>query len=392
MMRFLIFLFLTLPAYGQFGFIRHVHRDNRTNIPIAGLQQSLWVNTGGIVGNNTIANGRWLHTFKGPTVVTMVRYSVNAIGTSNEIKFKVWRGLATNNYIFVGESEKITNSVAATNDYWLVASISAQENDTFGFWQSGGATPLGIRFSNRTATRMHFTALDVTATQAPWVTQSEGVTYNVNVYGLGPALGYLTDSQMTGYPNYYPHMAIAATDGATTATNRPSNGVPYKVWQAMPFNYIQYGRGQQTMHWVNNTAMPVFTNDNPAHAWLHGVGGNDITLGTNYANYEIELNAIRAKIPRNKRMWMTSILPGAVYDDTEAATRRTFNTNNAAWCQRNGVYWVDLESTFGSNRVSTSHTDDLKPEYDSGDGAHMSALGNDKYAEVVRGIVRSYVK
>jgi len=75
-------------------------------------------------------------------------------------------------------------------------------------------------------------------------------------------------------------------------------------------------------------------------------------------------------------LFIDEILPDSNFNDTLAATIRTFNTNYAAWAiGKSRVRIVSCWAALGQVRGSTGLKDDLKTSYDSGDGVHPNATG-----------------
>lgn len=82
-----------------------------------------------------------------------------------------------------------------------------------------------------------------------------------------------------------------------------------------------------------------------------------------------------------------SIFPRNDVNDTLAGTRRTWNgdieTLVEGYNLDNNFHFINLDSTLGKIRVSTGELDDLKDEYDCGDGLHLNTAGCQVVAQTI---------
>jgi len=108
--------------------------------------------------------------------------------------------------------------------------------------------------------------------------------------------------------------------------------------------------------------------------WFH-CGVNDIAGSRTWNQVSADLDAIYA-LCGTVPMFVDEILPDTNFNDTQAATIRTFNANYAAWAVcKDTVRIVPCWSALGQTRVATGLGDDLNSAYDSGDGVHPNAAG-----------------
>lgn len=364
MKHFLPILIIAQLVCG-FGFFRprHVHSGRITQM--SGLTESVWVNSAGAVG---------LFEYADESNKTKVRTSgqsqyarVWVRATSGTWTLAHIRGLATNSFAFITETTFVP---ATTGTNQVPAVFTLEEGDLTSMTLPNGTA--SISFTSSGAGVAGITSRGTNAHQGSgtWiyaVTTGTGLALNYGLYGYGPALGVVGDSNPSGFPGYFPFLV-----------GQNIGGVGTNVWTHMLRNrhgyrahMKNYAVGGQTAFFVNNTEMPVVQVDVPK-VLLYQCNGNDIVLGTNSSASLAQTLEARRKHPGP--FYMMSIFPGNAYTDAEHLARRQMNTNLFLLARSNGAFFFDWDPIVGTNRTSTGQLDDLKPEYNF-DGAHLTWIG-----------------
>lgn len=103
-------------------------------------------------------------------------------------------------------------------------------------------------------------------------------------------------------------------------------------------------------------------------------GVNDISNGVAWNTALTSINSCKSYADSiGARFFIDSVFPDTNFDDTKAATVRTWNANYANWASTNGAYFINTHDLMGQLRISTGFLDDLK--YNCGDGIHTTTNG-----------------
>jgi hypothetical protein len=83
------------------------------------------------------------------------------------------------------------------------------------------------------------------------------------------------------------------------------------------------------------------------------------------------------------------LLPWTNGSDGQAGTVRTWNANLAVWCAANGAHLIECHDPMGQVRISTGELDDMKTAYNQ-DGVHLSTVGVDALAQIIKTAFQAY--
>ena len=146
-----------------------------------------------------------------------------------------------------------------------------------------------------------------------------------------------------------------------------------------PITYENHALGGETFDWVATTGLTRIISP-PANVLIH-CGINDIADSITWASVKASLDTIKATVGDGRGLFIDEILPATTYNDTIAATIRTWNSDLAIWCSNNGAHLILCHDAMGQIRPSTGELDDLLVVYDK-DGVHLSQDGVDAMATI----------
>lgn len=117
-------------------------------------------------------------------------------------------------------------------------------------------------------------------------------------------------------------------------------------------------------------------------------GTNDLNGGVGWGTVSANITTmLEACKVQSTIVVYVSIFPRNDINDTLAGTRRTWNSSIETLVETynidNNFHFINLDSVLGKIRLTTGELDDLKDEYNSGDGVHLNTLGCQAVAQAV---------
>jgi lysophospholipase L1-like esterase len=173
-----------------------------------------------------------------------------------------------------------------------------------------------------------------------------------------------------------------------------SNSVPYKLGQLLGVsNYQNLGVNAQRTAQIDDRMPTDLTNLLPDLIIINA-GRNDLSGGvgeaTFLANYTTMLDSAKAQ---SNNVLVLSIYPATSDSDSEANTRRTWNTSLESLVNgyTDNFHFLNVDEVLGVIRVSTGEYDDINPLYLGGvsDGIHLNEDGNQALAQAIATYITS---
>lgn len=365
--------------------------QNTTNLQrVIGLVTNSWTHAtavGSGAGGRTFLNGATQTAITNNCIqdgyIEKVFAYVSQVGTSQQLKFKVFRYDGTN-FNMISESETIdVSGSAGFREFSLSSPMIARPGDQLGFWVNGDSTEgnqCQIGSNSGSANDTIYTTGDVTTSNA--FTNSASSILNISGHGKRPWICITGDSiaKGSGYDSFLADSPISGPAWSTTYWDRQPL---YDLQLIQPsVKYQNHGKGSMTFAWVLSTGTPSALLHDSEILQIH-CGVNDISASRTWASVESDLDGIKALVANkgsNTCLVVNEILPWTNGTDEQAATIRTWNTNLATWCSANGAVLFPIHDDFGKLRVSTGFLDDLKSEYNL-DGIHPNSTGSKFWAQ-----------
>lgn len=230
-------------------------------------------------------------------------------------------------------------------------------------------------------------------------TVTSTTTIRVEVTQPNPKMLFFGDSIISGvHENSSPlHCSYACNtiDGAFSRSPDIEwhiKTIPYKLAELLGLNEWQnLGVNSNRTTQITQRLPTDVNNCLPDLVVIEG-GTNDLNGGVGWGTVSANLTTMfeALKLQSNIVIYL-GIFPRSDIDDTKAGTRRTWNdsiqTLVGTYNIDNNFHFIDLDSVLGQIRVSTGELDDLKDEYDCGDGVHL----NDAGCQVVAQSVYNYL-
>ncbi len=254
--------------------------------------------------------------------------------------------------------------------------------------------PTGNNVYWRTGTRslkVGYVSGDVT-TDNTFFTRSGTVSaIELDVLGYKPYLALLGDSIMEGSGNgtqlWYglydtSHPAYILTTPGGAATSDPGSVVRSTFETGTELQYQNLALGSTAWQRSATTGAALCAAVKPYKTMVL-CGTNDVPTLT-WAQVETYMDTTLSVLTAGgSKMVLCEILPRNTYDDTQAATIRTWNTNYATWCAANNVTLIPCHDAMGQVRGSTGEIDDLATAYNK-DGIHLTTAGVAALAAILK--------
>lgn len=388
-------------TFGDTAFVGGLATDTRwadsgDNRLLGGLDLAEWRYDAAdnYVGTYTANTAGPMGMVRTPGTITSLKWWCKAVDASLKgYKIKLLRTQGTNLFDVVYSTTTQT-AVEGTNEITGLA-WSVLEGDQLAWWAEDADTKINCT---------HIVDLwpSIAGTSGYSTGEASGNGYSattpgvdaipcIAAYGIGPALLYLGDSILTGWPNYAPFLGGLTSDLRNQGL--ASNSIPWRVKNAegLSASYLDCCSGKGIAYWLNTTNSLWATNAGAKVAWVL-VGVNDIGAGWTWDDFCTNLVSIRSKFGASNPFFISEILPANTLDDTQSGTARSWNSKLFYWANTNSAICVsNIHDAFGQNRESTSQLDNLKADY-SADGVHLNNAGLAEYAKWVKTNVSSYLK
>lgn len=202
---------------------------------------------------------------------------------------------------------------------------------------------------------------------------------------LGASVAGIGDSIMAGYPYYSPPI-----DGGPSGD---PNKDPMAILKTTSGDTLSVTNlGHDAYKWSQIDAS-IKTNIPASTTWVIAhCGINDIDQGVTWASALSSLNSIKTYCDSiGAKFVLDEIFPDSNFSDANAAIVRQWNVNYANWASTNGAYLLHTHDAMGQIRLSTGEKDDLKTDFDSGDGVHLSVSGRTSWMAMVWNFLHSRI-
>ena len=247
---------------------------------------------------------------------------------------------------------------------------------------------------------------DAPANSYNWSAQTPAYTTTsiaCECYTTPPKFAMWGDSLTSGYydTTFVPtgairHASYCGYDVYTRSVDieNVSNSVPYKLGQLLGVsNYQNLGVNAQRTAQIDDRMPTDLTNLLPDLIIINA-GRNDLSGGvgeaTFLANYTTMLDSAKAQ---SNNVLVLSIYPATSDSDSEANTRRTWNTSLESLVNgyTDNFHFLNADEVLGVIRVSTGEYDDINPLYLGGvsDGIHLNEDGNQALAQAIATYITS---
>lgn len=354
--------------------------DLTTLVSVAGYEQSAWATGGNVVGT---AGGLTFilpsRAFRQNGVVRQVRVNVAGVSLAEpDWKLKIFRhNYRTATFDFVGERTFTPGVFTGLQTFDLASPIAVQQGDVPGLLL--GDSNSRIYYSGTPTLATRYTTGDIiTSSTFP----TTGAWYiELECFSNRPYLAVTGDSifggNAAGADRWYPPSAptaVVPTNPGGNPSAQPSQRV---AAASLGLEQQNAAKGSQQWAWIvaNGGGFDLATATDP-HTVIIMAGVNDLAGGTPWATVEANLATLLTKWGASSiaRLIVCGIMPWTNGSDAQAATRRAWNTDMAAWCATNGATFLPTDAAMGQIRPATGQLDDLKDAYDQ-DGVHLTMAG-----------------
>lgn len=323
--------------------------------------------------------------------ITSVKYLANEADAAG-MRIGVFRpnGAAWDN---VGWSEAFTTVAGVTTTRVLTTPIAGvQPGDVLGFWIAGTEVTAGsIGCVSTGGDGVKWDAGQITGTAHTFGNTLATFYLSLEAFGLAPVAGLAGDSLPSGHGGGSPWNEFFDVTNALSGDVSREIGFRIRAIRGSSWTYQSVASGSKTMNDVAVSQLPAILAGTGTHESIgmsvqyiiiHALV-NDIQAGRSWAAIEANLDSILAQagtIP----LFIDNCAPDSNFDNTHAATVRTFNANLSAWAiGKPTVHIVNVWALLGSLRVSTGFNDDLAAVNDIGDGVHWSLTGATTVANAI---------
>jgi lysophospholipase L1-like esterase len=201
----------------------------------------------------------------------------------------------------------------------------------------------------------------------------------------GPLIALAGDSIASGYPSFTPKFAGGGTESGNTAYDLARRLQTVRAITATNFAWP----GHRWDQVLNNDLVPALAT-RPKYVFVH-CGINDIAQSVSWSTAQSNMDGVLAKcVSSNAVLLVGQLFPDSAVNATVAATVRTWNTNYATWAAGKNPAQVRLitdASGFQQTRPATGYPDDLKAEFDYGDGVHLTLAGYEYWDDTLSALL-----
>lgn len=323
--------------------------------------------------------------------IVQVRFYTAALTGVTAINVKVWRKDGTT-YDLVATSANLLSSVTASSLNSVTVSLAGvQEGDFIGGRITYSAASAQVLRSKAVASGTTYSVVNSTpaSTDFDWEgqTAAAGVIVPIECSMAAPFFIAIGDSIMSGR---IPHISFADFYQDVTSI---SSQMPYSVGRALGYTYQNLGISGQTIGQVASRFVVDVVGAAPQFVILEG-GVNDLLGGGSVSSiltaYTNCLSACTNATPPIVPV-ICGILPFRTYggggaSDTASADADTINATLAAMAANYSGIFVDpsqLGIFYSAGAAGNKWK--LNPDFDGGDGIHLSARGQAAWANLVLG-------
>lgn len=293
----------------------------------------------------------------------------------------------------VGWSEVFNTVAGVTTLRVLTTPIAGvQPGDVLGYWIAGTEVTSGsIGTVTSGGDGIKWDAGLITGTAHTFGNTISAFSLPLEAFGVSPYAAIAGDSLPSGHGGGSPWNEFFDGTNALSGDVSRELGFRIRAIRGTSWTYQAVCSGSKTMADVDSTQLPAIlagtgTHESqgmhPLYIIIHALV-NDIAAGRTWGSIQANLDSILSQagsIP----LFINNCAPDSNFDDTKAATVRTFNSNLVAWAAgKPTVHVIDVWSLLGSLRVSTGQNDNLAAINDIGDGIHWSLTGVSTVATAV---------
>ena len=360
-------------------------------VPIAGYEDDDWtipVNLNGLTTGRTVMQR--IRGARSNVGIKEIKLHIKAVGDSSTWQFVVFEdnGSSVYNQVFTEDISVIVGdqTIPIVGSHVLdpgqLVGLKVPINGTVGLKNTVSNDP--VIFENALVTTGTFSNSTTNSIMTLLVFGSEptvAVTGDSIIAGSNGAEKFFTyfDSGST-IPDYVPGELDAAINQIIFQVNIKDSSITYQ----------NLAQGGQTFDWVDTVAMNEVISVKPKILIIHA-GTNDIDNGVIWSSVEASLDSISGKLPSGTQLFIDEILPRNDWNDTKAATSRTYNTNLQIWCNANDATLIVCHDALGKIRSSTGELDDLKDEFNL-DDVHLTLDGVKLMAHLIHKSLLNFVK
>lgn len=359
------------PLFSTEAVIARWNADKGSRTLYGGLNQSAGgsaLGGGGGAGRVFVLDSK-KHRIRQDGFIRSVKLSLFSTYTgdkSNSLKALVFRDNGAG-YTLVSQSELLSPAnTTATQTFTLATPIACQKGDVEAIWVKG-FSDLNIRGGALTGAKVRYQ--DGEALPGTWA-DIANFGMDVSFEGQSPFIISTGDSIMAGYNTGSPwHTHYDALGISGTPTSDPMTSVQNAIPGLSYQNFCHAGTT-----WADAVGKVAAINSAGSRAVIAAYGVNDISAGRLLSAIEADMNAFRAGLSPDKKLFIREVLPWTAGNDTHAAATRSLNANYASWCAANDAILIRTHDAMGQVRASTGELDDLKTSY-SLDGVHLTSAG-----------------
>lgn len=374
------------PLFSTESVIARWNADTGSRSLYGGLDQSAGSSAlgGGAGAGRLFVLDSEKHRIRQDGLVRSVKLSLYATYTgdkSNSLKALVLRE-SWSGYTLVSQSELLSPAnTTGTQTFTLATPIACQKGDVGAIWVKGFYPDLNIRGGALTGAKVRYQ--DGETLPGTW-TDIENFGMDVVFEGQSPFIVSTGDSILAGYNTATPwHTHYDALGISGAPASDPMDAVADAISGLGYQNFCQAGTT-----WADAVSKVAAINSVGSRAVIAAYGVNDISAGRSMSAIEADMDAFKAGLSADKKLFICEVLPWTAGNDTQAAATRSLNANYAAWCAANDATLIRTHDAMGQMRVSTDELDDLKTSY-SYDGVHLTSAGVTALADLIGDGLRS---
>lgn len=355
-------------------------------VTVGGYAQASWVGNGSVAADYTVICPGWAVTQD----TTIRQIAVNVLARDGAAwKLKLFRyNSGITKFDFVSETT-FTPAATGAQVINLDTPLAAQPGDVLGIYCPASNQ---IKSDNTTVRSQKFKYAAGDITTSTLFTPASYSELDLEARGYKPYLAISGDSIPEGSGNgsatthwYALYDTLPATVKSLpggTPTSEVANQLRALIGDGTMLQYQDCAKGSTQYSWVAATGIVAAVAAKP-HTVIVLAGTNDINSAIDWSVVSGNLDTIKAacSAANVRRLMICEILPRTNFDDTKAATVRTWNASIATWCAANQAILIVAHDEMGQLRVSTGYNDDLLTAYNL-DDIHLKPAGVNALAAI----------